>query len=161
VADAAPDEPDEETAVATLEPETVVTVERQGRLVAAVELISPRNKDRPFSRDSCLARYLAYLLDGVNLVLVDVHRRPHGFSFADRISGELGMSQPPVAPPMAVSYRVGEPAATRGQFLAVWRRPLAVGAPLPTIPLPLTTERAVVIDLEAAYARVAEDAYLT
>ena len=42
-----PAEPDEEIAVATLDPETAVYVERQGRLIAAVELISPRNKDRP------------------------------------------------------------------------------------------------------------------
>jgi hypothetical protein len=45
-----PAEPDEEIAVATLDPETAVYVERRGRLIAAVELISPRNKDRPIAR---------------------------------------------------------------------------------------------------------------
>src|SRR5690349_2541044 len=42
-----PREPDYEAAVATLEDETSVQVERAGRLVAAVELVSPRNTDRP------------------------------------------------------------------------------------------------------------------
>ncbi len=53
-------EPDEEIAVATLDPETAVYVERQGRLIAAVELISPRNKDRPIARE-CLPRTLPRL----------------------------------------------------------------------------------------------------
>jgi hypothetical protein len=74
------EEPDEEVAVAMLEPEMRVYVERQGRLVAAVEVISPRNKDRPVARSADLARWLGYLIDGAHLVLIDVHRRPIGFS---------------------------------------------------------------------------------
>ena len=153
--------PDEEIAVATLDPETAVYVERQGRLIAAVELISPRNKDRPIARSAYLARYLGYLLEGAHLVLIDVHRRPVGFSFADHIATELHLHQPAVLPPMAVSYRVGEPAATGGRLLAIWRRPMTVGETLPPIPLPLTPEQDVTLDLEQTYARAAEDAYQT
>jgi hypothetical protein len=156
-----PVEPDEEIAVATMDPETAVFVERQGRLIAAVEVISPRNKDRPIARSAYLARYLGYLLDGAHLTLIDVHRRPQGFSFADRIAAELHLEQPSVPPPMAVSYRVGEPAASGGRLLAIWRRPLAVGAALPTIPLPLSVEQAVAIDLDQTYGRAATDAYLS
>ena len=43
-------QPDVEVAVATLPEDTSVLVEKAGRLVAAIELISPRNKDRPSSR---------------------------------------------------------------------------------------------------------------
>ena len=113
---AATPEPDEEIAVATIDPSTAVYVERQGRLTAAVELISPRNKDRPASRATYLARYVGYLLEGVNLLLVDVHRRPPAFSFADQIAHELQMTQPPLPAPFAVGYRVGEPAATGGAY---------------------------------------------
>jgi hypothetical protein len=154
------EEPDEEIAVATLDPETAVFVERQGRLIAAVELISPRNKDRPLARNASLSRYLGYLLDGANLVLVDVHRRPASFSFADKIAEQLHLEQPHLEPPMAVSYRVGEPAASGGRFLAIWRRPLTVTAPLPDLPLPLTPEQAVTLNLEQTYSRAAADAYL-
>src|SRR5687767_10806553 len=42
--------PDEEVAVATLDPDPAVHIEREGRLVAALELVSPRNKDRPVAR---------------------------------------------------------------------------------------------------------------
>jgi Protein of unknown function (DUF4058) len=154
-------EPDEEVAVATLDPETAVYVEKQGRLIAAVELISPRNKDRPIARSAYLARYLGYLLEGAHLAIIDVHRRPVGFSFADQIATELHLEQPSVLPPMAVSYRVGEPAATGGRLLAVWRRPMTVGDTLPPIPLSLTSEQKVTLDLEQTYARAAEDTYQT
>jgi Protein of unknown function (DUF4058) len=156
-----PTEPDEEIAVATLDPETAVYVERQGRLIAAVELISPRNKDRPIARSTYLARYLGYLLEGSHLVLIDVHRRPVGFSFVDQIAKELDLEQPSVVPPMAVSYRVGEPAATGGRLLAIRRRPMTAGDPLPLIPLPLTPEHEVILDLDQTYGRAAEDAYQT
>jgi hypothetical protein len=135
-------------------------VESRGRLVAALELVSPRNKDRPIARAAYATRYVGYLLEGVHLLLVDVHSRPLGFSFADRIAQELQVGQPSCPPPMAVSYRVGEPAATGGRILGIWRRPLAAAAPLPNAVLPLSVEAVVAVDLESTYRRAAEDAYL-
>lgn len=155
------EQPDEEIAVATLDPATGVYVEVEGRLVSALELVSPRNKDRPLSREGYLARYLGYLLGGVHLLLVDVHRRPAGFSFPDRIAKELQMEQPSLPPPMAVSYRAGEPAPAGGRLLALWRRPLSVGQAMPTLPLALSPDQAVTVNLEGTYQRAAEDAYLT
>lgn len=55
-ADAGP-EPDEEVAVATLAADTAVLVERAGRLVAAVELVSPRNKDRASAQAAYAVAY--------------------------------------------------------------------------------------------------------
>jgi hypothetical protein len=146
--------------VSILDPETSVFVESRGRLVAALELVSPRNKDRPVARAGYLARYVGYLLEGVHMLLVDVHPRPAGFSFADGIAKELQIQQPSSPPPLAVSYRVGEPAATGGHILAIWRRPLNPGGPLPIATLPLTVEAAVSVDLEQTYQRAVEDAYL-
>jgi hypothetical protein len=71
------------------------------------------------------------------------------------------LRQPACPPPLAVSYRVGEPAATGGRLLAIWRRPLTVGAPLPTMPLPLGVDMRVQVDLEETYNRAAADAYLS
>lgn len=154
-------EPDQEVAVATLDPAKAMYVESQGKLVAAVELISPRNKDRTVSRATYTARYLGYLLEGVHLLLVDLHPRPMGFSFADAIAQELQMTdQPRLEPPFAVAYRVGEPAASGGRLLGIWRRSLSIGQPLPTLPLPLTVATAVDVDLNQTYQRAAADAYL-
>jgi hypothetical protein len=155
------EEPDEEIAVAALDPITSLYVEMRGRLVAAVELVSPRNKDRPVARATYLARYVGYLLEGVHLLLIDVHRRPLNFSFADGIAQELHIQQQSLPAPLAVSYRVGEPAASGGKLLAVWRRPLCAGEPLPNMSLALTVTSGVSVDLEQTYMRAAADAYLT
>ena len=155
-----PEEPDEEVAVATLAGDRALFVERQDRLIAAVELVSPRNKDRPSACAAYASAYAGYLLKGIHLLLVDVHRRPLRFSFADQVAAELGLQQPPCPAPFAVSYRVGEPAPGGGRFLALWRRPLTVGAPLPSVRLPLSLREEVVVDLEQTYQRAAAAAYL-
>jgi hypothetical protein len=154
-------EPDEEIAVAALDSITSLFVEMRGRLVAAVELVSPRNKDRPIARATYLARYVGYLLQGVHLLLVDVHRRPLNFSFADSIAQELHLPQQSLPAPLAISYRVGEPAASGGKWLATWRRPLRAGEPLPNMDLALTVKSGVSVDLEQTYMRAAADAYLS
>jgi hypothetical protein len=45
-------------------------------------------------------------------------------------------------------------------MLAVWQYPLAAGDPLPAVPLALTPDAAVTVDLEATYARAAADSYV-
>ena len=154
-------EPDVEVAVAALDPAPALFIERDGRLVSAIELVSPRNKDRPVARATYLARYAGYLIEGVHLMLVDVHRRPVGFSFADAIAAEMQIANDPgLPPPLTVSYRVGEPAATGGRLLGIWRRQLSPGAPLPTLPLPLELNSSVSVELETTYMRAAADVYL-
>jgi hypothetical protein len=161
VAETAPfPEPDIQTATLTLDPQTAVYVALHNRLVAAVELVSPRNKDRPSSRAHYLARYLGYLHEGANLLLVDIHRRPAGFSFADALAAEMQLQHESLPPPLAVSYRVGGPAASGGRLIDIWRRALVVGQPLPTMPLPLSTTQTIQIDLETTYCAAAADAYL-
>jgi hypothetical protein len=154
------EEPDVETVVATLAGDTILLVERHGRMVAAIELVSPRNKDRASACAAYAATYAGYLLRGINLFLVDVHKRPLAFSFADRIAGELCLEQPSFPAPCAVAYRVGEPAPNGGRFLALWRRPLAIGSSLPVMRLPLSLQVSVAVDLEATYRRATEAAYL-
>ncbi len=157
--DAGP-EPDEEVAVAVLTTETALLVERSGRLVAAVELVSPRNKDRLSAQAAYAAAYAGYLLRGVHLLLVDVHRRPASFSFADQLARTLGMRSPELPAPHAATYRVGDPSPNGGRFLSIWRRPLTVGGPLPRMPLPLSDGESVLVDLEETYRRAGEAAYL-
>lgn len=154
-------EPDEEVAVLALDPQLAVQVTQDERLVAAIELISPRNKDRPEAREAYRNRYLGYLLNGVHLLLVDVHRRPLAFSFADALAASLGVTKPTLPAPFAISYRVGDPAASGGRLLGTWPRSLSVGAALPDIPLALTPDRKVIVGLEPTYMAAAADAYLT
>ena len=153
-------EPDTEAvAVFELDPQTAVHIDLDGKLIAAIEIVSPRNKDRPDARQRYLGRYLAYIRQAVHLMLIDALPRPEDFSFADAIAANLGLDQPPCPVPFVVSYRVGEPVPD-GTLVAVWRRPLRVGEPLPTLPLALTTHDSVSVDLEATYREAARRVYL-
>lgn len=153
-------EPDEEIAVPMLEPLTRLYVATQDRLVAALEVIAPQHKDRGLSRAACLARYLAFLQDSVHLLLVDVHFRQTMFSFADRIAEELQIKQPASPPPMAISYRVGDPVASGGRQLGIWRHELRLGQPLPTMPLPVSATHVVAVDLEQTYKQATAEAHV-
>ncbi len=148
-------------AIATLpsEPAAAVHVFYHGQLVAAMELVSPRNKDRPAAREFYRNRYLGYLWSGVHLLLVDVHRRPLGFSFIEAMAGEMQCRFPTGFPPHAVSWNAGGRTPEGGQFLDGWYRALVVGAPVPAIPLALT-DRWLLIDLEQTYTEAARRAYL-
>ncbi len=153
-------EPDAEAvAVFELDPQTAVHIDLHGRLVAAVEIVSPRNKDRPEARHRYLGRYLGYIRQGVHLMLIDVLPRPAGFSFADALAANLAFEQPPTPIPFAVSYRVGE-SVPEGTIMALWRRPLQVGAALPTLPLALTLRDSITVDLEHTYSEAARRVYL-
>jgi len=162
--DAAVLQPDLEATVAVrLDPQRAVHIDFHGQLIAALELVSARNKDRADAKETYTNRYLGYLRLGVHLMLVDVLPRPSGFSFSDAITIALGMELPPLPPPFAAAYRVGEVVPVgedMGSLVGLWRRPLQVGQPLPALPLPLTVHRAVMIDLEETYQRAAKRAYL-
>lgn len=157
-------EPDLEASVTIrLDPQRAVHVDYHGQLIAALELVSPRNKDRADAKETYANRYLGYLRLGVHLMLVDVLPRPKDYSFSDIITKGLGMDLPPLPPPFAAAYRVGEVVPVGedvGSLLGLWRRTLQVGQPLPTLPLPLTLHKAIPIDLEQTYLRAAKRAYL-
>jgi len=154
-------ESDVEVAIAALEEDSTVLIEREGRLAAAIELISPRNKNRPAAREQYAARYLNYLRGGVHLLLVDVHRRSLEFGFGQLIAEGLGETLPAPAAPSALSYRVGAAAAQGGRMLGVWQHALVIGEPLPPMPLPLNVDESVMVDLETTYSHAATDSYIT
>ena len=153
-------EPDSESVISfQIDPMRAVHIDLHGVLIAAVELISPRNKDRPSTRATYASRYSTYLQSNVHLMLIDILPRPVGYSFADTIATELTLNVPPTPPPYAMSYRVGEP-VPEGTLFAHWRRPLTVGQPLPTLPLPLNVHQQVLIDLEQTYNEASRWVYL-
>ncbi len=149
----------EAVAVFELDSQTALHIDLHGQLIAAIEIVSPRNKDRPSARERYANRYMGYIRQGVHLLLIDILPRPVGFSFADLLAANLAFEQPACPVPLAISYRVGE-SVPGGTLLAVWRRALTVGESLSTIPLALTIDQSITIDLEHTYREAARRVYL-
>ena len=146
--------------VATIEADVSVYIERNGRLIAAVELVSPGNEDGTEKRSTYTSRYLGYLTNGVHLLFGDLHPRPYAFSFADEIAKRLQLpKQPALHAPYAISYRVhSDPSAEA--TLAVHHFPLKLGDALPMAPLALGFPDVVQVDLDGTYSKAADSAYV-
>lgn len=122
------------------------------RLAAVIELISPANKDRPETRRAFAAKCAAYLQRGVGLINVDVvtERRAN---LHHELLELLGQAEGAVLPRDAHLYAVAYRPVQRGKdsLLELWPAPLAVGRPLPLLPLALRGAFFVPVDLEASY----------
>jgi hypothetical protein len=133
-------------------------IESARRLVAAVEIISPSNKDRSNHRAQFVSKCAALLRQQVSVVLVDLVTVRASNLYAELLDsiGErdpaLGDESPPI---YAVACRWRPRGASR--WLEAWTRPLEIGQPLPTLPLWLSEELAVPLDLEASYEQACRD----
>lgn len=121
-------------------------------LVAAIELVSPRNKDRDDARLAFAAKCAAYLQRGIGLIILDIVTSRHA-NLHDDLMALLGHGEPfvfPEATPLyATAYR---PARRREQNeIDLWREPLAVDQPLPVLPLAVRGLGCLRVDLEATY----------
>jgi hypothetical protein len=124
-----------------------------GRIVAVVELVSPRNKDRPESRRAFGAKCAAYLQRGIGLVIVDIVTSRQ-FNLHNEMIGVMGWGDAFAMPAGTTLYAVAYRPARRQEKneIDVWPVALAVGGNLPLLPLALKGTRAVPLDLEAAYS---------
>lgn len=120
-------------------------------LVAAIELVSPGNKDRPDTRRAFVAKCASYLTHGIGLIVVDVVTERHA-NLHDELVTFLGHPEfvfSPATHLYAVAYRpFRRPGADEVEF---WRAHLAVGQPMPTLPLMLRNWGCLPVDLEATY----------
>ena len=118
-------------AVATDALEVLVYEDASGemRLVGAVELVSPANKDRPDSREAFVTKCREYLHRGLGLVVADVvtERRAN---LHNQLMTAIGRPEQVVAAELyAVGYR---PTGGNGSgTLSLWPHTLVVGESLP------------------------------
>ena len=132
----------------------VYDTESGNRLVAAVQIVSPSNKDRPEHRRAFVAKCAAMLQNRVCVAIVDLvtTRTPN-------LYGELlelfGQSDPALASGpsslYAVSCRWAQSQPNETWLLEAWLNSLSIGEPLPTLPLWLNEDLAVPLDLEISY----------
>jgi hypothetical protein len=134
----------------------VYDTDRAQRLVAAIELVSPANKDRPESRRAFVAKCAALLQKQVSVTIVDLvtirTQNLYGefLDFIDQFDPALGADPPAI---YAVACRATKTTAKPGApwQLETWFEPLHIGKSLPTLPLWLADDLAVPLDLEGSY----------
>lgn len=164
-AEAQPAEPPWGPPVATLAlpavmPDTaevrILDSETGNRLVAAIELVSPGNKDRTGARQAFVAKCAGYLYSGVGLIVVDVVTI-RSANLHNELVALLEPTRPFEFPAGTASYAVAyhpvrsEDGSPPGAAVELWARVLNVGQPLPTLPLSLRGGPTVGVDLETTY----------
>jgi len=126
------------------------------QLRAAIELVSPANKDRPGHRRTFAAKCAGYLKNAVAVVIVDVVTERSANLHADLVEAleaELAAWEAPTQL-YAIAYRpvplVGQPRVD------AWPEVLTLGGDLPEMPLWLGPDLCVPLRLEETYATTCE-----
>jgi hypothetical protein len=126
--------------------------ERERRLVAAIEIVSPANKDRPESRQLFVAKCYNLLCQDVCVSILDLVTIRQANLYAELLrllklrDPRLGAVPPPT---YAVTCRKRQ--ADQRTKLETCFYPLAVGQPLPSLPIWLSETQSVMVDLESSY----------
>ena len=130
--------------------------ERGQRLVAAIELVSPANKDRPEHRRAFVAKCAALLQNQVSVTVVDLVT-VREFNLYGDLLDLIGQADPSLDIERSSVYAVAMRATKTGfkpgdsWQLETWLQPLQIGQPLPTLPLWLADNFSVGLDLEESY----------
>jgi hypothetical protein len=140
----------------------IFDLERERRLVAAIELVSPANKDRPESRQAFVAKCAALLRKGIAVSLVDLVtiRRFNLYAQLMEFIGHPDRTMSEDDPPIYAASCRWPTKGTRAR-LEAWSHTLVVGQPLPTLPLWLDEGLAVALDLEQIYEQACSDLWIT
>jgi hypothetical protein len=127
-------------------------------LVAAIELVSPANKDRPAQRRAFATKCSRYLYRGCGCVVIDAvtTRRANLHAEIWRVL-ELNGGEPWHSPTdlYASAYRLA--GAGEEKTLETWTQSLTLGGPLPQMPLWLGADICVALDLERSYLAACHD----
>lgn len=136
----------------------VYDLARGRRLVAAVAIVSPANKDRSEHRNGFVAKCAALLQKGIAVSIVDVVTTRR-FNLYSELLAFIGQGDATLGDPPAHVYAASCRWGQRGgrTMLEAWSHRLEVGQPLPTLPLWLEARRLVPLDLEDSYEQACYD----
>jgi hypothetical protein len=139
----------------------IFDLERERTLVAAIELVSPANKDRPESRQALVAKCAALLRKGVAVSIVDLVTIRHFNLYAQLMEfiGHPDRTMSNEEPPIYAASCRWVTKGTRAR-LEAWSHALVVGQPLPTLPLWLREDLVTALDLEHSYEQACTDLWI-
>ena len=126
-------------------------------LVAAIELVSPGNKDRPEKRRASAVKYASYLFQGVSLIIVDIVTALQA-NLHNELSGLLEAAEPLKLPPGNTLYTVAyRPILREGKpEIDIWPATFTLDSSLPLLPLGLTRGLCIPVDFEATYTEACQ-----
>lgn len=134
--------------------EVEVRERRAGRpLVGVIELVSPSNKKELNERESFVAKSIAYLKQGIGLVIVDVvtERRANLHNDLMQVIGGPIPHLMPDTPTYVSGYRPVHRRKTHVNEMEIWPYAATIGQPIPAVPFGLRGGPVVVLDLEGTY----------
>ncbi len=122
------------------------------RLVAALEMVSPANKDRPQNRHAFVMKCDALLRQGVCVSIVDLIT-VRNFNLYSDLLAQHDRSDPEFrsSPPSVYAVTCRCLRSETSSKLEAWAYRLAIGQPLPSLPIWLSAELSVTLDLDASY----------
>lgn len=125
---------------------------RGRRLVAAIEIVSPSNKDREEHRWAFVAKCAALLQQRVAVTIVDLVTT-RNFNLYHELLEHIGTTDPALGTEPPPTYAVSCRATRTGEkwFVETWAKVLSLGQPMPTLPVWLADNLAVPLELEASY----------
>jgi hypothetical protein len=139
----------------------IYDAQRGRTLVATIEIVSPANKDRPEHRNAFVGKCAALLQKGVAVSIVDLVTVRHFNLYAD-VLAFVGHNDSTLGDPPPNTYAAScRFVKKKKTMLEAWSRILTVGQPLPTLPLWLTAELVVPLDLEQSYEQACYDLWIT
>jgi hypothetical protein len=120
-------------------------------LAAAIELVSPANKDRPESREAFVTKCASYLQQGVGLIVIDVVTE-RGAELHDALLRRVVPRDEWAVVGEALFAAAYHPVQrSQDTQVDVWYEPVAPGQALPTLPLGIKGGPRLPVDLEATY----------
>jgi hypothetical protein len=130
----------------------VYDTKRGRRLVAAVEIVSPSNKDRPEHRRAFVAKCASLLQSRVSVTIVDLVTT-RSFNLYRDLLELIGQADPSLGSGPPPLYATACRLTKQGDAwqLQTWANTLTLGQPLPTMPLWLADNLAVPLELEDGY----------
>lgn len=120
------------------------------RLVAAVEIVSPRNKDRAEARGAFVSKCHAFLQQEVCVVIVDPVTERSANLYAE-LAERIGAKPPATAGRSIYAVSCRARSVHRRHQVEAWEHALEVGAPLPTLPLWISDTQYIPLELERTY----------
>lgn len=125
---------------------------RGRRLVAAVEIVSPANKDRPEHRRAFVAKCAALLQAQVSVTIIDFVTTRNFNLFGELLELMGQTDQGPVTEPTALYVAACRGTHRDGTWLVeAWVYSLILGRALPTVPLWVADNLAIPLELEESY----------